>query len=156
MLTIKKGNIFDSKMDVLTIPVNCVGVMGKGLALEFKNRYPVIFDAYKEDCLYGFHIGQVNYYERNFRNANYTHDFLLFPTKKHWRESSKMEYIERGLLSFTCHLSEWNIKSIAFPALGCGLGGLNWFDVVTLMVKKLVLLPIDIEIYEPNILPNNK
>ena len=141
-----KFNIFYSNMEVVTIPVNTVGVMGKGLALEFKNIYPEIFEKYKKDCNLGFHTGQVIYYNKSIYNDK---GILLFSTKNHWKENSKIEYIEEGLLDFVCHVSEWNIKSIAFPALGCGLGGLNWRDVATLMINKLLLLPIDVEIYEP-------
>lgn len=146
MIVIKKGNIFNSEMETITIPVNTVGVMGKGLALECKNLYPEIFKKYIDDCKYGFHTGLVIYYEKSKYNNK---GILLFPTKKHWKENSKIEYIEKGLSCFNSYLSEWNIKSIAFPALGCGLGGLDWREVSSLMVKKLVLLPIDVEIYEP-------
>ena len=149
MITIRKGNIFDSEMQVLVNPVNCVGVMGKGLALEFKQRYPLMFKSYMEWC------EDKTIYPGNpcfWRGCN--RDILLFPTKYHWKEKSDMFCIEQGLDTLIHHIQNdwtWGFKSIAFPALGCGLGGLSWENVAIAMVSKLLKISddIDVEIYEP-------
>lgn len=149
MITIKRGDIFDSKMDVLVNPVNCVGIMGKGLALEFKKRYPDMFQKYKLACSNG-DLKIANPYMVHCEKRN----ILLFPTKNHWQDNSKIEYIHYGLM-YIALMTKYNgwgevYRSYAFPALGCGLGGLHWPEVAGLMVKELVTLPIDeIEIYEP-------
>ena len=140
---IKNGNIFDSQVRVLVNPVNVVGVMGKGLALEFKQRWPHMFEIYKERCLNDcFWIGELLLVKEE------DHDILLFPTKRHWRSKAKIEDIEIGLIYFVRDYGKLGIESIAFPMLGCGLGGLAWEDVKPLMVKYLEKLPIEIEIYE--------
>lgn len=103
----------------LVNPVNCVGVMGKGLALEFKKRYPAMCAQYKEDCLDGtWKPGEV---------LGYTQwNIYCFPTKFHWKDPSKLEWVRIGLCNL---LEEYPTHSIAFPKLGCGLGGLAWKDV---------------------------
>lgn len=138
-----KGDIFESKARVLVNPVNTVGVMGKGLALQFKTRYPKMFTEYKAFCDKGMlYVGELHLWNGN------DHDVLNFPTKKHWRNPSKLEYIETGLKQLK---KEWkgNINgSIAFTRLGCGCGGLDWKDVKPLMEKYLKDLPLEIYIYE--------
>ena len=110
----------------LVNPVNCVGVMGKGLALEFKKRYPEMFQEYKTECYRG-HITPSDclfYPQMNI---------ICLPTKKHWKNSSKLEYIRLGLNSilyyFAVHMEDILPCAIAFPKLGCGLGGLDWKEV---------------------------
>ena len=147
MITIKKGDIFKSEMDVLVNPVNCVGVMGKGLALEFKKRYPQMFKFYQKCC------ADKIIYPGNPCFWRGDADIILFPTKLHWREKSDMFCITQGLDTLINNYKEywqWGFRSIAFPALGCGLGGLDWSEVAGIMVSKLVTLSIDVEIYEPN------
>lgn len=145
MLKILLGNIFDSKAKTLVNTVNCVGVMGKGIALEFKKRFPAMYEAYVDLCKKKqIQPGVPFYYSDLMGNS-----ILLFPTKDHWRSPSKMAYIEDGLDWFISHYQELGITSIAFPPLGCGNGGLDWIDVGALMVKKLQKLPVDIEIYAP-------
>lgn len=145
MIKIKIGNIFDSHMSVLVNTVNCVGVMGKGIAKEFKEKYPLMYKQYHEMCLnHEIKTGEVYpYYEDGCVRI------LNFPTKQHWRSPSKIEYIEEGLDYFVSHYEKWQIHSVAFPPLGCGNGGLDWKTIGALMVKKLQDLPIDIEIYAP-------
>jgi O-acetyl-ADP-ribose deacetylase (regulator of RNase III) len=139
MIIYKTGNIFDSKMQIIVNPVNCVGVMGKSLALGFKNRYPKMFkDYFKRCCNKELKIGRPYLFE----------NILNFPTKKHWKDNSKIEDIELGLEYFVNNYSKMNIKSIAFPMLGCGLGGLKWANVKESMEKYLGKLDIEIEIYE--------
>lgn len=125
---IEKGNIFNSSCEFLVNPVNCVGVMGKGLALEFKNKYPLNFEVYKKACdNASFNIGNLLIvYENNKFIVN-------FPTKKHWRNKSDLEFIKIGLEELKVAIKEFNIKSIALPKLGCGLGGLDWNEVFDLI-----------------------
>lgn len=142
MINYLEGDIFNSPAQVIVNAVNTVGVMGKGIALEYKKRYPRMFKLYKEMCeKKTFKIGKLALvYERD-------HWILLFPTKENWRYPSKLEYIEAGLNRFVKTYTEKRITSIAFPKLGCGNGELNWEDVKALMEKYLAKLPIDIYVY---------
>ena len=136
------GDIFTSPAQVIVNTVNTVGVMGKGLALSFKQRYPDMFNTYREACeKHKFEIGKLMLWQAP------DYGVLLFPTKENWRNPSKLEYIEKGLIKFSNTYDEKNITSIAFPRLGCGNGELNWDDVKPLMEKYLKPLPIDIYIY---------
>lgn len=146
MIRYIEGDIFSSPAQVIVNTVNTVGVMGKGIALEFKKRYPRMFEAYKIMCeKKDFKIGKLAlFYEPD-------HWILLFPTKENWRYPSKIEYIEKGLDKFVREYAERGISSIAFPKLGCGNGELSWDDVKPLMEKYLKPLPIDIYIYLKNI-----
>ena len=122
------GSIFDCGADVLVCPVNCVGVMGKGLALEFKKRFPYVYRWYKHLCderllLIGWPIS-CEFQEKIF---------VLFPTKTDWRAPSNINWIDEGLGVMTGIFTENN--TIAIPALGCGLGGLDWADVEPLIEK---------------------
>ena len=125
---IEKGNIFNSSCEFLVNPVNCVGVMGKGLALEFKNKYPLNFQKYKAFCdNASFHIG-------NLLIVPVDNKFIVnFPTKKHWKNKSDLEFIKIGLEELKVAIKDFNIKSIAIPKLGCGLGGLDWNEVFDLI-----------------------
>lgn len=136
------GDIFTSPAQVIVNAVNTVGVMGKGIALEYKNRYPRMFEIYKEACeKRKFQIGKLMLIDEQ------DHQILLFPTKESWRLPSKIEYIEKGLKTFAEKYTQNNITSIAFPKLGCGNGGLSWGIVKPMMEKYLKELPIDIYIY---------
>lgn len=139
------GDLFESRMQTLVNTVNCVGVMGKGVALEFKKRYPEMFKEYAGLCESKKIQPGLPYLYHDLTGAS----VLLFPTKDHWRSPSRMEYIIRGLDWFVDHYQELGIQSIAFPPLGCGNGGLSWETVGPLMVQKLNKLPIEIEIYAP-------
>jgi len=139
------GNLFESRAEALVNPVNCVGVMGKGLALEFKKRFPAMFEDYARRC----ERRQVRLGEPYpFRDAS---GILIvnFPTKDHWRSPSRLADIERGLDHFVEHYREWAFKSVAFPQLGCGNGGLSWEEVSSLMFSKLQALKIEVEVYMP-------
>lgn len=138
------GNIFDSKCQVLVNPVNCRGVMGAGLALEFKNRFPEMFEWYAQICkVHSLLLGSPVLW--NPENAEKW--VLLFPTKKHWKHKSKLENIEKGLQEFCRMCCDWGIESVAWCKLGCGLGGLSWEEVHPLMVQYLTTLPLKQEIY---------
>lgn len=139
------GDIFSSEMKTLVNTVNCVGVMGKGIALEFKKRYPKMYREYMAMCERG-HIrpGKPYYYEDAEGNS-----VLNFPTKDHWRSPSKLSYIIDGLQWFRDNYDKLGITSIAFPPLGCGNGGLSWNVVGPLMYQYLHDLAIDIVVYAP-------
>lgn len=136
MIKETSGNLFEAKTEALINAVNCVGVMGKGIALQFKQKFPAeYFTAYKLACQNGeLAIGKVQVFE--LENVQTNPRFIInFPTKNHWREPSKIEYIESGLQSLVEAVERYEIKSIAMPALGCGLGGLEWAAVRGLVEK---------------------
>ena len=154
MIEYIEGDIFESPAQVIVNTVNTVGVMGKGLALSFKQRYPQMFEKYKMVCeKHLLTVGKLMlFYEAD-------HWLLLFPTKENWRNPSRIEYIEKGLMKFVQTYAEKNITSIAFPRLGCGNGELNWADVKPVMEKYLKKLPIDVYIYlgtNPDVIPEHK
>lgn len=137
-----KGDIFDSKAQVIVNTVNCKGVMGKGLALAFKQRYPDMFVAYERDCQTGkLGIGRPTLYQKS------TPWILNFPTKNHWRFPSKLEYLEKGLEFLIAHHKRAGITSIAFPKLGAQNGQLSWDEVGPLMAKYLSQINIHVSIY---------
>lgn len=139
------GNIFNSKAQTIVNTINCVGVMGKGIALVFKLRYPLMFDIYKRYCDEK-HIGIGKLWLYN-QQPN-TPWVLNFPTKYHWKYPSKMEYIEKGLIKFSETYKEKCITSIAFPLLGTHNGGLEREEVKLLMIKYLSECDIPIEVYD--------
>lgn len=143
MITYVKGDIFQSPAQVLVNTVNTVGVMGKGIAKEFKTLFPEMFKKYQSFCESGeLDIGKLWVY----KTANKW--ILNFPTKTFWRKPSKMEYIELGLRNFVETYADRGITSIAFPPLGCGNGELDWNNQVRPLMKKyLNPLPIDIFVY---------
>lgn len=142
MIEYIEGDIFDSPAQVIVNTVNTVGVMGKGLALSFKKRYPDMFEVYKKACeKHQFTMGKLMLHQEA------DHWILLFPTKENWRNPSKPEYIEKGLMKFVSSYAEKHITSIAFPKLGCGNGELDWNLVKPLMERYLKPLPIDVYIY---------
>lgn len=145
MIKIKIGNIFESDAKTLVNTVNCVGVMGKGIALEFKKRYPNMFEEYKMLCDSKKVIpGKPYLYNDILGNS-----IINFPTKDHWRSPSHLDYIISGLDWFRENYKKYKIDSIAFPPLGCGNGGLDWDIVGPVMYYKLKDIPIYIEIYAP-------
>ena len=142
MIEYIEGNIFNSPAQVIVNTVNTVGVMGKGLALSFKKRYPKMFEAYKRACdKHQLTIGKLMLYYAP------DHWIMMFPTKESWRNPSKLEYLEAGLNKFVTTYAEKKITSIAFPKLGCGNGELSWTDVKPVMEKYLKPLPITVYIY---------
>lgn len=154
MLKYIEGDIFSSPAQVLVNTVNTVGVMGKGIALEYKKRYPEMFNQYKLQCdRHKLVVGKLILW------YGIDHWILQFPTKEHWRNPSKLEYIERGLMTFVNKYADYNISSIAFPKLGCGNGELDWNQVKPLMEKYLKNLPIDVYIYlgvNKDVMPEHK
>lgn len=141
MITLTTGNLLDAPVDALVNPVNIVGVMGKGLALQFKQKYPAAFLAYQMLCEKKLlHMGQVHMFNRGafFDLPRY---IINFPTKRHWRDSSRIEDIKSGLEALTAAVRYDKISSIATPALGCGLGGLTWEVVRPLIEAAFADLP---------------
>jgi len=140
---IKTKIIFDSTCQTLVNTVNCDGVMGRGIALEYKYRFPKMYGAYAEVCEKKLLKPGLLYIYKESKPW-----ILNFPTKVHWKYPSKIEYLELGLKKFTETYLDKKITSIAFPQLGASLGGLQWEDVKSLMYQYLEPLnDIDIEIY---------
>lgn len=153
MIVWKIGNLFNSNCTNLVNTVNCVGVMGKGIALEFKNKFPDMFVAYKKVCKQGgMHPGKVWIWQEtaNIIENKKLHNVICFPTKEHWMNKSNIEWIESGLKSFVESTKRYSYSGgVAFPKLGCNNGGLDWeSQVKPLMIKYLEPLNIYIEIYE--------
>jgi O-acetyl-ADP-ribose deacetylase (regulator of RNase III) len=145
MTRILIGDLFESQAQTLVNAVNCVGVMGKGIAEQFKRRFPAMFDDYKRRCKRkDVRLGEPYLY----RDSSGI-QIVNFPTKDHWRSPSRLADVEHGLDHLAKHAAEWTIASLALPALGCGNGGLEWSDVGPLIYRKLNKLPIDIEVYAP-------
>ncbi len=142
MIIYVRTNLFESNAQVLVNTVNTVGVMGKGLAKEFKRLYPDMFERYQRSCEEGkLDIGNLHFYKTPNKWV------MNFPTKKSWRSASRLDYIEAGLKKFVAEYENLGITSIAFPLLGCGNGGLEWEEVKPLMEKYLKRLPIEIFIH---------
>ncbi len=140
-----KGNIFNSKCQTVVNTVNCVGVMGKGIAQVYKLRYPQMYLEYKEHCRNKLIKPGILWLYNKQTNAPW---ILNFPTKIHWKYPSKIEWIEAGLKKFIETYEKKGISSIAFPLLGTHNGGLNVNDVKKIMHNYLSQCDIDIEIYE--------
>lgn len=143
------GNIFESQAMALVNTVNLVGVMGKGVALQFKNKYPNNFKEYVKACKSGdIAIGKLFVF-REF-NAFEDRYIINFPTKINWRNPSEYSYIEQGLDDLVRVIDLYSLKSVAIPPLGAGNGGLNWLKVKQLIETKLSNVNADIMVYEPN------
>lgn len=149
MLKLTRGDILKADAEALVNTVNCVGVMGRGIALQFRKAFPDNFKTYKSACdkklLYPGHMLVCDL--NRFKNPKYV---INFPTKKHWKGKSRIEDIESGLKALVEEVAKHNIRSIAIPPLGCGLGGLNW-EQVKLMIQRTFenLLDVQVFLYEP-------
>lgn len=142
MIKYIEGDLFSSPAQTIVNTVNTVGVMGKGVALAFKQKYPEMFKAYQRVCDDNLlDVGKLMLWH------GLDHWVLLFPTKKNWRNPSRIEYIEAGLKKFVDSYSLKGINSIAFPRLGCGNGGLDWNNVKPLMEQYLSNISIPIYIH---------
>ncbi len=150
MIKYVKGNIFDSSAEALVNTVNTVGVMGKGIALQFKKAFPNNFKAYVTACENGeIETGKLFVYtDQNIDTGEKI--IINFPTKKHWRNPSEYSYIEQGLDDLIKVVERLNIKSIAIPPLGAGNGGLQWKKVKEIIEEKLEKINVEIVVYEPN------
>jgi O-acetyl-ADP-ribose deacetylase (regulator of RNase III) len=143
MLIYRRTSLLESTAQTLVNTVNCVGVMGKGIAKDFKEREPEMFAAYKRICEKKLLAPGKLWLWRGAASL-----ILNFPTKQHWRNPSKLEWIEAGLKKFASNYQKLGIIEISFPRLGCGNGGLNWDDVRPLMEKHLRNLPIQVYIHD--------
>jgi len=149
MIIYKQGDILNEDVEALVNTVNCVGVMGRGLALQFKNKYPQNFKLYADACKKN-KVKPGRMFVTKIEQLINPKYIINFPTKRHWREKSKMEDIEDGLKDLVNVIQEYGIKSIAIPPLGSGLGGLEWLQVkqkIELAMQELK--GIKIVIYEP-------
>ena len=145
MIKYVRGDLLKSPAQVLVNTVNTVGVMGAGIALQFKEQYPEMFQKYQLLCKKKLlDIGKLYLWKPTNTSSK---EILLFPTKKHWLNLSELNWIEAGLQKFVENYERLNIKSIAFPKLGCGNGGLSWHDVKPSMEKYLGPLTIEIYVY---------
>ncbi len=143
MLIYRRTSLLESTAQTLVNTVNCVGVMGKGIAKDFKEREPQMFAAYKRICDEKLLVPGKLWLWKG------TNSWVLnFPTKNHWRNPSKLEWIEAGLEKFENTYESLGINEISFPRLGCGNGGLDWEDVRPLMEQHLKSLPIKIFIHD--------
>ena len=147
-----QGDIFDSKCQAIINTVNCEGKMGKGLAYQFKKKFPEMEQDYVKVCEHGeLYPGKLHIYQEN--------KFLIinFPTKNKWREKSKIEYIINGLKKLKEEIVKRDIKSVAIPPLGAGNGGLNWNEVKSEINRELLDMEnVIFEVYEPSININKK
>ena len=155
MLTFTTGNILEDEADALVNTVNCVGVMGKGIALQFKKAFPQIFEPYERACEADeIRPGKVHVVELQRLAAPYL--VINFPTKRHWRSNSRLDDIQAGLDDLARVVDEHDIDSIAIPPLGCGLGGLDWEDVRPLIEETFADFDdVSITVYEPGYSPNS-
>lgn len=149
MLHYVHGDLFQSGAEALVNAVNCVGVMGKGIALSFKTRFPENFAAYKLAC-YRRQVrpGKMFVFQTNDLFGN-PRIIINFPTKRHWREKSELWYINDGLQDLIKVIDKYHIRSLALPPLGCGNGGLDWYDVKPLIERYLGTASCDVYVYEP-------
>ena len=150
MMEFKYGNLFEENTEALVNTVNSVGVMGKGIALHFKQAYPENFRQYERACrAKEVQPGQMfTVPTGSLLNPKY---IINFPTKRHWKNKSQIEDIKSGLLALVAEVKRLGITSIAIPPLGCGNGGLDWQEVKPLIESAFIHLPhIDIVIFEPS------
>lgn len=140
MIEFKSGDLLKADVEALVNTVNTAGVMGKGIALQFKQAFPANFAAYEKAAKHGdVKPGKVFVFETgSFDNPRY---ILNFPTKRHWRGKARLQDIETGLQDLVKVIQERNIRSIAIPPLGCGFGGLDWEEVRPLIVSALASVP---------------
>jgi O-acetyl-ADP-ribose deacetylase (regulator of RNase III) len=154
MITFTTGDILAADAEALVNTVNCVGVMGRGIALQFKNVFPENFKAYETACSkHEVQPGRMFVFETGaMTNPKY---IINFPTKRHWRGKSRMEDIDAGLQALVGEIEMRQIRSIAIPPLGSGLGGLSWPDVRARVEEAFRnLAGVDVRVYEPNGAPD--
>jgi len=140
MIRFVEGNIFEADTQGIVNPVNCVGVMGAGLAKKFATFYPEMDEEYKKLCKAGelepgkIFVWVIDIYDEVLYVFN-------MPTKIHWKDPSKMEYIRKGISALITAMNEHEIHSVAIPAIGCGLGGLKWDGVSKEIIKQFQRVP---------------
>jgi O-acetyl-ADP-ribose deacetylase (regulator of RNase III) len=171
MIEVHSGDLLSADVEALVNTVNTVGVMGKGLALQFKQRFPVNCGVYAAACKRGeveigrmlvvetrcAHAGSLSLFAKLLDKPTTEPRYIInFPTKKHWREPSQITYVQTGLTALVEEVRMRNIRSIAVPPLGCGNGGLTWSDVEPVIKSVLsVLASVRILLFTPNPLKSN-
>lgn len=156
MITLKRGNLIETDAEALVNTVNCEGFMGKGIALQFKKAFPENFQAYERACRAGeVRPGRMFVFSTGtFMNPKF---IINFPTKRKWRERSRIEDIRRGLEDLIEVTQRLQIASIAVPPLGCGLGGLDWRNVKSIIEQAFAALPaVQVTLFEPAGAPEAK
>lgn len=145
MINVVSGNLLKDPAEALVNPVNCVGVMGRGLALQFKTEWPSNYSSYVAACRDGrIQPGRVFAFLLDERRW-----IVNFPTKRHWRDQSRLRDIEEGLRSLRSWITTNNVSSVAIPALGCGLGQLRWPTVRSTIEGALEGLDCTVRLYPP-------
>ncbi|CNL09887.1 macro domain-containing protein [Yersinia kristensenii] len=145
MIKFTSGNMFDVGANILINTVNCVGIMGAGVALAFKYKYPVMFEDYKSACDKGLvSPGNLHIWSDGCQTI------INFPTKRHWKNKSKYEDIQLGLIALKKYLSTITNSRVVLPALGCGHGGLDWSIVSKMILDSLNDIDSEILVFEPN------
>jgi O-acetyl-ADP-ribose deacetylase (regulator of RNase III)/uncharacterized protein YwgA len=152
MIRVLLGDLFQSKAQTLVNTVNCVGIMGKGVALEFKKRFPEMFEDYARRCQAGeVRLGRPYVFKRR------TEPWIInFPTKHHWRQVTNIRDVVKGLEFLLAHYKEWGVTSLAVPPLGCGNGQLEWRVVGPTLYRYLQELDIPVELYAPHGTPHGE
>jgi O-acetyl-ADP-ribose deacetylase (regulator of RNase III) len=149
MITVTQGNLLEARAEALVNTVNTVGVMGKGIALQFRQAYPDMFRDYEKACKREeVQPGKMHIFERNtFENPKF---IINFPTKRHWRGKSSLADIKSGLVALVADVRRLKIRSIAVPPLGCGNGGLSWEVVRPLIADAFASLPeVEVQVFAP-------
>jgi O-acetyl-ADP-ribose deacetylase (regulator of RNase III) len=149
MIEIRQGNLLTEPAEALVNTVNCVGVMGKGIALQFKQAFPDVFKQYKKTCDAGeVQPGKMfTVLTGGFLEPQY---IINFPTKRHWKGASRLDDVRSGLVALVAEVERLGIKSIAIPPLGCGNGGLDWAVVKPMIIETFVDLPhVQVLLFEP-------
>jgi O-acetyl-ADP-ribose deacetylase (regulator of RNase III) len=154
MIEIAKGNLLESRVEALVNTVNTQGIMGKGIALQFKQAFPAMFREYEKACKAGeVRLGKMQVYDLGGLTGG-PRWIINFPTKGHWRERSRLADIEAGLKDLVGTVRQLGIHSIAVPPLGCGNGGLNWADVQPRIEAAFAELPdVKVQLFAPGDAP---
>lgn len=151
MIHVVNGDLFDVPADIRVNAVNCVGVMGAGIALTFKQRYPEMFRAYQKACeTRELDIGRLHVWKAH------SAWIINFPTKRHWRNQSTYTDIAKGLVALHDYLAKQGDVLVTIPALGCGKGGLTWESVSEMIKRALQDLHAEIMLFEPNDLTGSR
>ncbi len=154
MIEFRRGNLLATEAEALVNTVNCVGVMGRGVALQFRKAFPENFRAYEAACARKeLQPGSMFVFEH--QHLTPPRYIINFPTKRHWKGKSRLADIEAGLMALVSTLRERGIRSVAIPPLGCGLGGLDWRDVGPMIERALAALPdVQVFLFEPGETPD--
>jgi len=150
MIEIAQGNLLEALVEALVNTVNTKGIMGTGIALQFKQAFPAMFRDYERACKAGeVRLGKMHVFDLGGLTGG-PRWIINFPTKGHWRERSRLTDIEAGLEALVTTILRLDIRSIAIPPLGCGNGGLNWADVRPRIETAFINLPqVDVLVFEP-------